>query len=100
MSAGGRDAVIVSLLALRGMGVSAVLAALPSLIMQEHRRFSLAVYITDCLQAIAENTASHGGKIMQKRWKDVVDPAPEETRSGEEVAMDIIQRAGLKVVTE
>lgn len=100
MSAGGRDAVIVSLLALRGMGVSAVLAALPSLIMQEHKRFSLAVYITDCLQAITENTAAQGGKVMQKRWKDVVDPAPVETRSGEDMAADVIRRAGLKVVTE
>lgn len=44
------------------------------------------VYITDALRVISESTAAIGrGKYMQKRFADIIDPKPEETRTPEEV---------------
>ena len=38
------------------------------------------VYVTDCLQMISENTANQvGGKFIQKRYYDILNPPPAET---------------------
>jgi len=55
---------------------------------------SFRIYVTDTLQAIAENTAvpaasfteGKSGKAMSRRWAEKNEPAPpEETRTPEEV---------------
>lgn len=65
-------------------------------------------YVTDALKAIAENTAvtavaiTHGeaeGVVMQCRFVDVLEGRPKEEKTGEEIAADVIQKAGLKVVS-
>ena len=59
----------------------------------DERRYR--AYITDALMAIAENTARFaGGRTMSGRWYDAYKPV--DTRTGDEIALDIIQRAGLK----
>lgn len=48
---------------------------------------------------IAENTArAHGGNYPTVKLDEMLNPAPVDTRSGEEIAADIIKKAGLKVV--
>lgn len=68
-------------------------------------RWTLNVYMTDALQAIAENTAvsagycsgGKAGKAMGRRWVDLDKPAPpEETRTAEEIIDHI--KAKLKEV--
>ncbi len=59
------------------------------------------MYVTDTLQAIAENTAvpaasftdGKHGKAMTRRWAEKDKPAPpEETRTPEEVIEHVIGR--------
>ena len=50
------------------------------------------IYVTECMKAIAENTARMvgGGKYLQTRFADLVDnSAAEETRTAEEIIAGI-----------
>ena len=48
---------------------------------------------------ISENAASGGGRsYMAVKFEDVVNPKPVDNRTGEEIAADIIKRAGIEVV--
>ena len=48
---------------------------------------------------IGKNTAmSVNGSYLPKRFYDVLNPPEEDKRSGEEIAVDIITRAGLVVI--
>ena len=51
------------------------------------------VYITDVVKSIAESF----GASVTKRYIDLIDSEPEDERTGDEVAMEVIQRLGLKV---
>lgn len=56
------------------------------------------VYVSDTLRIISENTARFGGGVYTKqRYYDVINPPKVDTRTGDEIAADIIKRAGLKV---
>ncbi len=47
---------------------------------------------------VAENTANaHSGTYPQKHLLDILDPPPPDDRTGDEIAADIIKRAGLVV---
>lgn len=92
--------------------MSAVLAALPSVINERRREMSYRNYLTDGIQAIAQNTATYllpgvgepikYGMFLTSRWYEMLHPetakAKEPEKSGDEIAADIIKRAGLKVV--
>lgn len=56
------------------------------------------IYVTDSLKLITENTARlvNDGQYMTMRWCDVIRNEPVDNRSGEEVAADVMKRAGLK----
>lgn len=44
------------------------------------------MYIADALKAISENTAKlTGGSYIQKRYADILNPTPKETRTEQEV---------------
>lgn len=46
--------------------------------------------MTDALKIIAENTAKFaGGSVPKLRYKDIMDPKPEETRSPEDIVNNI-----------
>ena len=49
------------------------------------------IYITDSLYCIGRN------KMLEKRYYDVINPPKIDNRSGNEIAVDVIQRLGLKV---
>ncbi|MBO1680180.1 hypothetical protein [Bittarella massiliensis (ex Durand et al. 2017)] len=54
------------------------------------------MYVTDSLRTISENTARFsGGTYARQRYYDVVNPPKEDTRTGDEIAADIIAMAGL-----
>ena len=44
------------------------------------------IYVTDCLKFISENTARQaGGTSFNKRYAELIDKKPVETRTSEEV---------------
>lgn len=60
----------------------------------EARRYR--AYITDALMVMTENTAKFvGGSYVKTRW--LKDKELEDERTGDEVALEVIMRAGLKV---
>ena len=52
------------------------------------------VYVTDCFYGICSTL---GGKL-ERRYYDILHPAQEETRSGEEIAYERLERFGIEVV--
>lgn len=63
----------------------------------KERETAYRIYITDGIKCIAENTARYvGGQHLTKRYIDIIDPKPEDERSGDEIAADVITRLGLK----
>lgn len=57
------------------------------------------VYVTDSLKAIADNTARlAGGSVIEKRYLDIIDPKPPDTRTAAEILAEVVQKTGIKVV--
>lgn len=66
---------------------------------QEQKEFAYRVYVSDALKLITENTAKYaGGSHLAKRWADIVVQKPADTRTGAEIARDVIKAAGLVVI--
>lgn len=74
---------------------------MPSIIKRDMDRYAYQVYVTDALQAIAENTATLdavitkgeiAGNAMTRRWADFDKPVKEETRTPEQVIEYMKQR--------
>ena len=65
----------------------------------QQRDFAYRIYVTDCLRIISENTAKMGGgSYITAKLADIINPKPVEDRTGEEIAADIIKRAGIEVI--
>ena len=64
------------------------------------------IYVTDCLRLIAENTAKQcDGQYISKRYYDVAHgdmngSQSAHSRSGEDIAADLIKRLGLNFKEE
>ena len=57
------------------------------------------IYIADCLRIISENTAKFGGgSYITVKLADIINPKQADNRTGEEIAADIIKRAGIEVI--
>ncbi len=56
------------------------------------------IYITDALKVLAENTAREGGKMMSKRYYDILNPGEEDNRTAEEIVEDVLSAAGIEVI--
>ena len=56
-------------------------------------------YVTDALRIVSENTAKQvsEGQYLSKRWIEIISPQPEDARSGEEIAADVIRQMGLTI---
>ena len=53
-------------------------------------------YVTDALMLLTENTARFaGGRYQTRRWLDAVHSR--DARTGDEIALDFIRRAGLRL---
>lgn len=59
-------------------------------------------YVTDVLKAIATNTAYRGGgEMLTARFFDCIHPPKlQDQRTGDEIAADVIKRAGLEVIPD
>ena len=64
---------------------------------QQAKDTAYRVYVTDCLKLIAENT---GNISLKLRYYDIIQPKKADTRTGDEIVVDIIKRAGLVVKSE
>ena len=61
--------------------------------LQDYEDLSYRIYTTDMLRTMAT-----GMKYQSvQRYAELIDHAPKDQRSGEEIAADVIQRCGLKV---
>ena len=66
---------------------------------QHQRDLAYRIYVTDCLRMATENTAKIGqGAYTAARFYDIINPKPVDNRSGNEIAADIIKRAGIEVI--
>lgn len=64
----------------------------------QQRDLAYRIYVTDCLRIISENTAKMcGGSYITAKLADIINPKPVDDRTGEEIAADIINRAGIEV---
>ena len=65
----------------------------------QQRDLAYRIYVTDCLRIISENTAKMGGgSYITAKLSDIINPKPADNRTGEEIAADIIKRAGIEVI--
>ena len=65
----------------------------------QQRDLAYRIYVADCLRIISENTAKvGGGSYITAKFADIINPKPVEKRTGEEIAADIILRAGIEVI--
>ena len=65
----------------------------------QQRDLAYRIYIADCLRIISENTAKMGGgSYITVKLADIINPKPVDNRTGEEIAADIIKRAGIEVI--
>ena len=66
---------------------------------QHQRDLAYRIYVTDCLRMETENTAKMSqGSYTTVRFYDFINPKPVDNRSGNEIAADIIKRAGIEVI--
>ena len=62
---------------------------------QYQREMAYRIYVTDCLKNISENAATVSkmnggeGRYINTRFYDVLNPKPEETRTGAEIIADL-----------
>ncbi len=65
----------------------------------QQRDLAYRIYVTDCLRMVTENTAKiSNGSYTVAKFSDIINPKPVENRTGEEIAADIIKRAGIEVI--
>ena len=70
-----------------------------SLFQKEQEDKAVKIYYAECLRIITENTANMGGgSYVTAKLSDITNPKPVEKRTGEEIAADIIKRAGIEVI--
>ena len=70
-----------------------------SLFQKEQEEKAVRIYYAECLRIITENTAKiGGGSYITVKLDDILNPKPVDNRTGEELAADIIKRAGIEVI--
>lgn len=96
MGAAGGERVTLALLSLRGLSARSCIAALPAILKRDEHAEAYRVYVTDALKIICENTARYaGGSCIEMRYIDLINPKPEDTRTGD----DVIEHMKLKLRT-
>ena len=66
---------------------------------QHQRDLAYRIYVCDCLRISSENTAKMcGGAYITAKLADIINPKSVDDRTGEEIAADIIKRAGIEVM--
>lgn len=74
---------------------------LPSVIKKSCEQEAYKSYIAECLRMVSENTAKFaGGRYMSMSFDEMLRPKPKDTRTGDEIAAEVIKKAGLKAVVK
>ena len=70
-----------------------------SLFQKEQEDKAVKIYYAECLRIITENTAKIScGSYITAKLADIINPKPVDKQTGEEIAADIIRRAGIEVI--
>ena len=65
----------------------------------QQRDLAYRIYVADCLRIIRKKKKKMGGgSYITAKFADIINPKPVENRTGEEIAADIIKRAGIEVI--
>ena len=65
----------------------------------QQRDMAYRIYVAECLRMVTENTAKiSNGSYTVAKFEDILNPKQVENRTGEEIAADIIKRAGIEVI--
>ena len=68
-----------------------------SALLERKKKDTLDIYLADCLKNINEILAkTYGGSYSNQRYVELINPKKEDKRTGDEIAADIIKRAGLR----
>lgn len=68
------------------MSARAILSTLPVVMLEQSKVAAYRVYTAEALRIMTENTAKYaGGGYMKQKYSDMVNPKPEETRTGQEI---------------
>lgn len=74
---------------------------LPEVLKQSCEQDAYKTYVAECMRMMTENTAKFaGGRYMSLSFGEMLRPKPIDNRTGDEIAMDVIKKAGLKVVVK
>lgn len=76
------------------MGVKAMLFSLPYVYKERQENKAFQYYIAEGVRLLTKNT----GQYLNKSYYDIVNQKEQDNRTGEEIAMDVIKKCGLKVV--
>jgi len=71
----------------------ALLYAIRAIIKRQHEEKLYKEYMSQALKIAVENTANsclQGGKVLNISYSDLLNPKPRETRTGDEIAADVI----------
>ena len=75
------------------MGIGYVIEHYIAFFKKEQQEKAYKVYVTDALRIITENTAkANGGSYLQARYADMIEPRKEETRTANEVIIDLKEK--------
>ena len=65
----------------------------------QHRDLAYRMYVADCLRIIRKKKKKMcGGAYITETFVDIRNPKPVDNRPVEEIAADIIKRAGIEVI--
>ena len=72
------------------MGIGYVIEHYIAFFRKEQQEKAYACYVTDALRIITENTAkANGGRYLQARYVELLEPIKEEKRTANEVITDL-----------
>lgn len=82
------------------MNARALLTALPCQIRRAAEEDAFRAYMAECARLLTENTmrAVGYGSYIQVKYHELIRPQKLDTRSGEEIAADVLKRAGIEVI--
>lgn len=75
------------------MGIGYVIEHYIAFFKKEQQEKAYQVYVTDALYIITENTAkANGGRYLQARYAEMIEPKEEEKRTANEVIIDLKEK--------
>lgn len=82
-----------------GVSGVAILVTIKEVLKQQIEEDAYKAYTAECFRIITENTANVSNKsYINKSYVDMIYPQAVDNRTGEEIAADVIKKAGLKVI--